>query len=220
MRFLVRAKPKSDPEAVRVGPIRLRLRARPMRVLDFDLENRPLSYLGSDFTTGEITALCWAWTDKPEHVTVYLLGDVDLPTMLDRFVEAYNEADLVTGHYILGHDLGYINGALMELGKPGLSDKYVQDTKVHLMRTKGISLSQESLAAMAQIEEQKVKMTQAGWREANRLTNKGLALVRDRVVGDVKQHQAMRRWLIARGYVGPAKLWRSHSQQPVAPYTA
>src|SRR5690606_12970728 len=41
---------------------------RPMRILDFDLENRPLSYLGEDWTSAEITAIGWSWigSDKVE----------------------------------------------------------------------------------------------------------------------------------------------------------
>jgi hypothetical protein len=130
-------------------PQRIQIRTREPRVLDFDIENRPLSYLGSDFTTAEVTAIAWAWTDQPENVTVYLLGETDLIDILKRFVEAFNRADIVTGHYITGHDLPMINGALMECRLPVLGDKRVSDTKTDLIRSKGISLSQESLGAMS-----------------------------------------------------------------------
>lgn len=180
-----------------------------MRILDFDIENRPLSYLGSDFTTGEVTAISWAWTDRPDDVTVYLLGETDLPEILAAFVGAYAQADMVTGHYITGHDLPMLNGALMELRMPALQDKYVSDTKTDLIRSKGISLSQESLGAMFRLDRAKVQMNQAKWRAANRLTPEGLAHVRERVVGDVQQHIALRRELDALGYLSPPRLWRS-----------
>jgi hypothetical protein len=182
-------------------------------VLDFDIENRPLSYLGSDFTTAEVTAISWAWTDAPRDVTVYLLGESELTDIMTAFVAAYNRADLVTGHFILGHDLPMINGALIELGMPTLSDKWVQDTKVHLVRAKGISRSQESLGAMFRLDAPKVHMNQAKWRAANRLTPEGLALVRERVVGDVRQHIQLRQALLDGGYLAAPKRWRSGSTQ-------
>lgn len=178
-----------------------------MRVLDFDIENRPLSYLGSDFTTAEVTAIAWAWTDAPGQVTVFLLGDHDLPEILGQFLQAYQQADMVTGHYITGHDLPMLNGALMECGMPLLQDKLVQDTKTHLVRSKGISLSQESLGAMLRLDHQKVTMNQSKWRAANRLTPEGLAEVRHRVTGDVQQHMDLRRELLARGYLAPPRVW-------------
>jgi hypothetical protein len=188
-----------------------------MRVLDFDIENRPLSYLGSDFTTAEVTAIAWAWVGSPD-VTVCLLGEEDLPQILRRFVAEYTQADLVTGHFILGHDLPMINGALMECGMPALGDKLVQDTKVHLMRAKGISKSQESLGAMFQLDAPKVSMNQSKWRAANRLTPEGLREVSARVRGDVLQHIELRRVLLERGLLAPPKLWRSGASQ-IEPYT-
>lgn len=216
MRIIVTPRPSSPAESLTIGPSTVVVRNRPLRVLDFDIENRPLTYLGSDFTTAEVTAIAWAWTDRPEDVTVYLLGETELPFILRAFCAAYDQADVVTGHYIRGHDLPMINGALMEFGLPALQDKRVCDTKCDLMRSKGISLSQESLGAMFRLDAAKVQMNQSKWRAANRLTPEGLALVRERVVGDVRQHMALRRELLARGYLTPAKLWRSGSAKQEA----
>jgi len=212
MRITIRPRPpQSRPsiECVHVHPARVRVASRPLRVLDFDIENRPLSYLGSDFTTAEVTTIAWAWTDQPHVVTVYLLGETELPEILRRFVVAFDAADMVTGHFILGHDLPMINGALMECRMPVLNSKMVHDTKCHLIRRKGISCSQESLSAMLRLEQSKVQMNQMKWRSANRLTPEGLALVRERVVGDVKQNIAMRQELLSLGYLSSPKLWRS-----------
>jgi hypothetical protein len=207
MMIVVRAsKPTASPRLT-IEPLRLVVPSRPMRVLDFDIENRPLTYLGSDFTTAEVTAIAWAW--DASDVTVYLLGEHPLPYILERFVEAYNEADMVTGHYIKGHDLPMINGALVELGMPSLPDKLVCDTKTDLIALKGISKSQESLGSMFSLDAPKVQMNQTKWRAANRLTTEGLAEVRARVVGDVQQHIEMRQRLIDLGYLAPARIWRS-----------
>lgn len=211
MRFVLRATQPERAPHMEATPARLTVTARPMRVLDFDLENRPLSYLGSDFTTAEITAIAWAWVDRPKDVTALLLGEIDYPDMLAAFVHAYNQADLVTGHFIVGHDLPMLNGALLEMGMTPLSDKLVQDTKVHLVRAKGVSRSQESLGAMLELEQSKVQMNQAKWRAANRLTPEGLDQVRERVTGDVRQHIELRQQLLARGYLRPPRIWRSQS---------
>jgi hypothetical protein len=215
MLLRVTVKPSQRPlsaPAVHVRPISVRVPSRAARVLDFDLENRPLSYLGSDFTTGEVTAIAWSWCDKP-RVTVRLLGEVPLRQILSEFVVAYNQADMVTGHYITGHDLPMINGALVELGMPILGDKLVMDTKTSFIKSKGISLSQESIGAMLRLDHSKVQMNQVRWRAANRLTKPGLKLVRERVVGDVQQHIEMFHELTAKGYLGAPRMWRSGSSQ-------
>jgi hypothetical protein len=207
-----------DVPAIRVTSPRVAVPSRPPRVLDFDIENRPLSYLGSDFTTAEVTAIAWAWADQPSRVTVRLLGETGLRAILAEFVASFTQADMVTGHYITGHDLPMLNGALMECRMAPLPDKMVQDTKTHLIRSKGLSMSQESLGAMFRLDHQKVQMNQIKWRAANRLTPAGLAEVRRRVVGDVRQHIALRRELLAAGYLAPPKMWRSGSSKP-EPYT-
>jgi hypothetical protein len=204
--------------AIRVQPARVRVPHRAARVLDFDIENRPLTYLGSDFTTAEVTAIAWAWTHQPRRVTVRLLGEHALPDILKEFVAAYDYADMVTGHYITGHDLPMINGALMESRMRPLADKLVQDTKTQMMRSKGLSLSQESLGAMFRLRQRKESMNQSQWRAANRLTPAGLAEVRRRVAGDVRQHIALRAELLAAGYLAPPKMWYSGSSRP-EPYT-
>lgn len=212
MRFRLTTKPAAPAESIAVVPARVSVPSRPMRVLDFDIENRPLTYLGSDFTTAEVTAISWAWTDKPDAVVVHLLGGpYDLPAILGAFVDAYDRADMVTGHYITGHDLPMVNGALVEFQMSPLGDKLVQDTKTDLIRLKGLSKSQESLGAMFNLDAPKVQMNQAKWRSANRLTTEGLALVRERVVGDVRQHIELRAELLRLGYLSAPKMWRSGS---------
>lgn len=197
----------------------VRLPSRPLRVLDFDVEARPLHWISGDYVSKEITAMAWAWVDRPEDVTAYLLGETDPVAMLRAFVAAYDEADVVTGHYIVGYDLPMVNGALTEYGLPALSKKLAQDTKVHLVKRAGLSSSQENIGAMLHLHHPKVKMDQAKWRDANRLTPDGRALARERVCGDVRQHIEMRQRLLELGYLSPAKLWNSNSAEPLAVYT-
>src|SRR5689334_13913741 len=129
MRILIRPKHPTAANSLAVDLPRVRIRARPMRVLDFDCECRPLHWIGSDYVSQEITAIAWAWTDRPEDVTCYLLGETDGASMLRAFRAVYDQADLVTGHFIRGFDLPLINGALTEYQLPVLGDKLTQDTK-------------------------------------------------------------------------------------------
>jgi hypothetical protein len=219
VKILIRTRPAIPSNQIILRPATISIRSRPLRILDFDVEARPLHWIASDYVSSEITAIAWAWVDQPDEVTCYLLGEVDTPTMLAAFCEAYNQADMVTGHYIIGYDLPMVNGALTEYGLPALGKKLAQDTKIHLLKRKGLSSSQENLGAMLKLEHPKVKMDQAKWRDANRLTPEGRALARERVCGDVKQHMEMRQRLLELGYLGPAKIWQSNSAEPLEAYT-
>jgi hypothetical protein len=198
---------------------------RKLRILDFDIENRPLSYLGPDFTTAEVTSIAWKFIGEGRRVKCQLLGQrcyhpecdewhigLPLDELLDDFMLDYNAADMVTGHYIRGHDLVVLNGMLLELGRPPLEDKLAHDTKLDLVKRKYVSGSQESIAAMLGIRAPKVQMDQAKWREANRLTPEGLALTRKRAMGDVRQHIQMRARLLELGWLNPPRVWESSNE--------
>lgn len=180
-----------------------------VRILDCDIENRPLAYLGGDFTTSEITAIAACFVDEPKTMKVWLLGRDEPVEMLEGFRKMYGAADIVTGHYLRAHDLPKINGALIEHGRAPLSEKLTVDTKLDLVQHGGeISASQENLCLMLGIPAPKAHMSNAQWREANRLTKAGLRLTELRAKGDVVQHMALRKALVARGLLGPPKVWR------------
>ena len=175
---------------------------RALRVLDFDCENQPLSYLGGDFTTPSLTAVAWQWIGERQH-HVLALGDVPLRTMLLGFVAAYVQADLVTGHNIRKHDLPLLNAMLLEQGLSPLPPKLVCDTYHDLKhRAPGFG-SQATLAQMLGVKAPKIGMSTADWRAANRLTPDGIEKTRRRVVGDVRQHIALRRELLKRDWLHP-----------------
>lgn len=191
----------------------------PLRILDFDLECRPLSWFGGDWVTKEITAIAWKTIGTKGKPTCVALGECDysdagghmedMRSMLRIFCEAYDAHDMVTGHFIRGFDLPVINAALVELDMPLLGDKLTQDTKGDLVKFSGLSKSQENLGALLGLKAPKVSMNQATWREANRLTRAGIAQSRKRVIGDVKQHIEFRADLIRRGMLGRPKVWSS-----------
>lgn len=179
---------------------------RSARTLDFDIEARPLSWYGGDWVTREVTAIAAKFLDEEEGY-VWLLGVDEPEDMLEGFRVLYDEADIVTGHYIRGYDLPNLMAAYHEYGLPGLTQKWSVDTKLDLVKRQGMSNSQENLAAMLGLEHPKVQMNQATWRAANRLTPEGIALTQERVTGDVVQHIEMLGVMRERGMVGPGKLW-------------
>lgn len=198
-------------------PISVRVPSRAARVLDFDLECRPLHFYG-DYVSKEITAVAWAWCDKPDDVTCLLLGEVEPVDMLEQFRAAWDEADVVTGHFIRGFDIPLMCGARSEYGLPMLADKWTHDTKMDLVSRHGMSGSQENIGSMLGLEHDKVQMNQTLWRSANRLTKAGLALAKKRVVGDVQMHIEMRKKLLSLGYLARPKKWSSRVVGPAAAY--
>jgi hypothetical protein len=177
------------------------------RTLDFDIEARPLSWLGGDFVTREVTAIAASFIGSGD-TWVWALGEDSTEEMLLGFKALYDEADIVTGHYIRGYDLPGLNDALMEFGLPQLGEKWSVDTKLDLRKGQGVSKSQESLGAMLGLDHPKIQMSQSDWRAANRLTPEGVEKTKRRVIGDVEQHIEMLAELRRRGdLLGPGKLW-------------
>lgn len=181
----------------------------PKTVLDIDIECRPLHWYGGDFVSKEITAIAWAWSHvrRPRVEVTLLTPDNEVSDLLEEFLPVLAEADIVTGHFIRGFDLPLIQGAALEAEMPLVGALLTQDTKLDLLAFQGLSKSQESLGALLGLNAPKVQMNQATWREANRLTDEGIALTRQRVVGDVKQHIEMRTRMLDLGILGPPKPW-------------
>jgi len=180
------------------------------KILDLDIECRPLSFLGSDFMTKEITAIaCKFLGEKKVHC--WALGESTMPEILEGFLEQYNKAGLVTGHYVTMFDLPLINFTLSEYGYRHLESKLVTDTKTDLLKMSGNSKSQESLAGMFGLEAPKIQMDQTKWREANRLTPEGIKLTKERVIGDVIQHEQLRLKLLELGLLKKPKMWNGQA---------
>jgi hypothetical protein len=197
------------------------------RILYFDIENRPLTYMGNDYTSGDVTVIAAGWDHvgvesvdarmigpvpmhwlKPAYATLYPFGTVTNEEMLAWFVRQYNEADMVAGHYIRGHDLPVVNGALIEFGMRPLSPKMSCDTKLDLLDSKYLSMSQENLAKVLCIKSAKKHMANQDWRIANRLTPEGTAEARDRAMDDVIQNLEMRHELLRRGLLKAPQVWK------------
>lgn len=181
---------------------------REVKILDFDIENRPLTYW-ADRPSAEITAIASAWSAEPVTTwQVFLLGRDDPRDALIEFKARYDEADMVTGHYIRRHDLPIINGAMMEFGLPQLGPKLTCDTRLDMRKKGDIPATQEYLAEALGVPSDKYHMTQVAWREANRLTPKGLELTRMRVIKDVAQHMMLRNRMLELNLLTAPKVWK------------
>lgn len=184
------------------------VRTGALRILDFDTECRPLHY--SEWRDeSQITALAWGWIGETRVNHAILEQDLSNEREnLDRFLRAYNQADIVTGHYIERHDLPLLNDHCMRFGWSLLKPKLAQDTKTLLPRVKGLGLSQENLATLYNLDKRKHHMNGRKWAVSNELSPEGQAEVQKRVVDDVRQHKALRQTLVERGYLKPPKVWR------------
>ena len=181
---------------------------RRQRILDFDSECRPMHY--SEFRAeSQITGIAWSWVGEDAVHCAILEQDLsNEQDMLQQFMDAFNQADMVTGHYLRRHDLPLVIDHCARLGVPWPRQILVQDTKVDLVRMNGLGQSQENLATAFGLAEEKHHMCGASWRVANALTPEGQAGTRKRVVDDVIQHTALRAELLKRGMLRPPRMWR------------
>jgi hypothetical protein len=178
-----------------------------IKILDLDIETRPLTYW-ADRPTAEITAIATCWANDVKSMQVHLLGQDDPLIMFTEFVKRYDEADMVTGHYLKKFDLPQINGALMEFGLPGLKPKLTCDTRLDMRKKGDIPATQEYLSELLNLPFPKIQMSQHKWRQANRLSPEGIESARRRVTGDVLQHMALRIKMVELGLLSSPKIWK------------
>ena len=179
------------------------------KILGFDIENMPLTYYVPDYPTARITAIGMKM-GKETHVCVLdpINGTGCSPLEFAfHFLDWYNEATLVTGHYIRKHDLPHINAMLFEQGFLPLKPKLTSDTKDDMFKWKGLPKNLEYLAAQLEVKTPKRHMTQKDWREANMFTPDGLRATTDRVKKDVLGQLQLRAALIEGGWLGDPKIW-------------
>lgn len=188
----------------------MRIGSKQPKILDFDIESRPLGWYGGDFVHSEPTIIAASWIGDDEVFSWNLSQRnhrSSMTRMLLGFKKLYDEADIVTGHYIRGYDLTRIQSALFEFELPLLEEKWTSDTKEDLIKLTGISKSQQNIGSVVETEAPKVGMSMMDWRKANRLEPDGIALALERCIGDVIQHKQMRQQLIDAGVLKPGKLW-------------
>lgn len=197
----------------------MRLRsAASLRLLCFDLENRPLAYWFDGETTAEITAIGWKWHDEQDANVFLLRRDGKYlyngssahagRRAIQSFRDILTSAGVVYGHNIRTHDLPLFNAALLREGLDPLPELLTSDTLRDYPKRKYMSASLENLAQMYGIEGEKQHMSQIAWETANRLEPSGLELARGRVVSDVLLQERLRGELVKRGLLGEPRKWR------------
>ena len=189
-----------------------------LRLLCFDLENRPLAYWYDGETTSEITAFGWKLVgDSTVHTmllqpdgTFVVDGDevVSDTTAYKFFAEQLALVDLIYGHNIRRHDLPILNAGLLRRQLPTLPPLLTSDTSKDIPKKGGVSVSLENLAAMYGLKGKKYTMSQPMWEDANRLTEAGIELARKRVTSDVLLQERLRKKLIALDILKGPRVWR------------
>jgi hypothetical protein len=185
-----------------------------LRILDFDIECQPGAWIGSDYTTKRLLSIAAAWIVDGQPV------DLECKTVRPRkgarasilrwFLTLYDEADMVTGHFIRGYDLPVLQGAYMRHHLPLLGQKLTLDTKNDLAKVSGISKSQENLGALYELKHPKEPMTTIDWEDAADLTPEGLHQLETRNRRDVEQHVELLGAMLEAGPLGAPTMWLPH----------
>jgi hypothetical protein len=203
-----------------------------VKILDLDVECRPMAWYAGDMVTKEITAIAWRFVHEKESRTrVWLLEPSKTwaehlrkrKAGLKAVLEDYNAADMVTGHYLRGFDLPLLNAACFRLGLPILPQKLAEDTKSDLVKMSGLSKAQQNLAATLDAKKGvshhlKEQMDTHLWEVANSLVEEGRKEAKRRVVGDVNQHIGFRNDLIESGALCRPRVWYPAPNGASAPY--
>lgn len=178
------------------------------RILDFDTECRPMHY--SEWRAeSQITGIAWSWVGADDVECVILNQNLSNErSMLARFMKAFRQADVVTGHYITRHDLPLLVESCIRMDIEFPRQVVAQDTKTLLPKLRGLGASQENLSLTLGVSADKHHMAGADWRVANTLSKQGREGTRKRVVDDVIQHKQLREELISRGLLKAPKVWR------------
>ena len=179
-----------------------------LKVLDFDTECRPMHY--SEWRAeSQITGIAWSWIGEEKVHCIVLEQDVSNEVeMLATFLEAFNAADMVAGHYLRKHDMPLLVDHCIHAGLPLPKPILVQDTMMDLVKVRGLGKSQENLATTFDLSAEKHHMNGARWRVANSLDAAGRAGTRKRVVDDVRQNKQLRTELLERGLLKAPRIWR------------
>jgi hypothetical protein len=155
-----------------------------------------------------VTALAWSWGD-PDDIQVMTHYDWPREELASAFAALVTTPNIiVTGHWVTGFDLPLGNGALMRENLPAIRVSLLaSDTKTHLVKSAGRSLSQKNLSADLGVSAPKVDVTLRAWEDFNLRVPGNRQKGIDRVTGDVRQHLEMRARLIELGWLGPAQYW-------------
>lgn len=188
----------------------MKIRTSPKRVLDFDVETVAAGFADPQWVPQRITVIAWSWVGKRaiEHST-RLEGPDE---MFRRFLEAYREADMVTGHNLLRFDLPVLNADMIRTGQGILPAILVQDT-MRVPKTKGLKKGQDNMAQLLGTRSKKMPLDWQAWDDGYEWD----ALIAGKEVGwdipiercrsDVRQHKQLRQRMLDEGLLKPPTRW-------------
>lgn len=188
-----------------------KIKTRPKRILDFDCETVSAGFADPNWVPQRITVIAWSWIGQERVYCFSRLSGAKI--MLESFLEAYNKADMVTGHNLIRFDLPIINSDLMRLDLPFLEPKIVQDT-MRFVKTKGFKKGQDNLGKLLELANQKMNLIWADWEEAYEwdklIEGKEVTwkVPRDRCKSDVAMHKQMRQEMLDRGWLKGPVMWK------------
>lgn len=176
---------------------------RQRRILDWDVESRASGFGDPDWVPQSITAIAWSWVGEDHVWYATQLDGTDY--MFDMFLEAYNQADMVTGHNLIRFDLPVLNADLMRHKYPPLQRMLVQDT-IRIIKTKGFKKGQDNLSTLLHNPISKMAMNWQEWQDAYEESD--WATIIDRVTSDVQGHKLLREKMLELGWLKPAVFWQ------------
>jgi len=174
------------------------------RVLDFDIETIAAGFADPNWVPQKITCVAWSWVGN-DGVEIRTRLEDGIKPMLEDFLAAYNEADVVTGHNITRFDLPIVNSEMLRNGYPSLKTILAEDT-MSLVKTKGFKKGQDVLATLLKLPVDKLPLNWQQWQDA--YEEDDWATIKQRCAGDVIQHKLLRIEMKKRGMLNPPRKWK------------
>ena len=185
------------------------LPAKPENILDFDMESMAAGFADPAWVPQKITCISWSWIGYSAVNSVistqmgFFIPEIRR-TMLEQFMAVYEQADVVTGHNLIRHDLPLLNAECLRLGLPQPSSKKVEDT-IAFRKTKGLKKGLDNLAKLLKTQEEKQDMDYEAWEQA--YEDPTWKLVIDRCESDVRLHKQVREKMIERDWPMKRTVW-------------
>lgn len=163
-------------------------KVRPLRLLFYDIENKPGTYGPGDYTHPKVTAIGCQFLDEKKGRAWCLRRDVpdSLLVCAKEFRSHWEQADVVAGHNIRRHDRKILDGLYMALGLSLLPQRRTIDTYLDMPKMAGLSRSLENLADRWGCPVKKLKLSEYDWERAYDGQPEGVELMRKRVLSDVE----------------------------------
>jgi len=180
-----------------------------MRILDFDMESLAAGFADPAWVPQKITCIAWSWLgyDAVNSVISTQMGFF-IPeiraAMLEQFMPIYEQADMVTGHNLLRHDLPLLNAECMRLGLAKPKAKLVLDT-MRLGKTKGFKKGQDNIGGLLKTQQEKQAMDYQAWEYA--YEDPTWQRVIDRAESDVVMHKEIVSKMRERGWLKAPVVW-------------